>query len=102
MWRATRGWGHCSARVFTVMAGYRPGRKADRMPCPLLVLVATRDEITPASQARTAVKRAGANAELREYDLTHFQIYTGEPFERSISDQIAFLARHVAGVRAVA
>jgi hypothetical protein len=34
------------------------------------------------------------------YPIGHFDIYTGEPFEQAISDQIAFLTRHLgAGAR---
>lgn len=32
---------------------------------------------------------------MEQYDAGHFGIYVGEPFERVVSDQIAFLAAHV-------
>jgi hypothetical protein len=45
--------------------------------------------------ARRAGERA-PNGEVRDYDLGHFDIYVGEPFERALADQVDFLRRHLA------
>ena len=38
------------------------------------------------------------HAELRRYPIDHFDIYSGDPFERAVNDQIDFLRRHL-GIR---
>jgi len=85
------------ARIMLVAGAYRPGLKAGKLPCPLLVQIADRDTVAPPAAARKAVARAGARGEIRRYAIGHFEIYLGEPFERAVADQLDFLARHLAG-----
>jgi fermentation-respiration switch protein FrsA (DUF1100 family) len=73
---------------------YRPVRKASAVRVPLLVQVVTEDVITPPEPARETARRA-PRGELLEYPGGHFDIYVGEPFERAVGDQIAFLDRNV-------
>jgi fermentation-respiration switch protein FrsA (DUF1100 family) len=73
----------------------RPYAKAKRVTVPLLVQVMTDDVVTPPGPARKAARRAPLG-ELVEYPGGHFDIYLGEPFERAVGDQIAFLDRHLA------
>jgi hypothetical protein len=50
------------------------------------------DVVTPPEPARKAARDAPLG-ELIEYPGGHFDIYVGEPFERAVTDQIAFLNR---------
>jgi fermentation-respiration switch protein FrsA (DUF1100 family) len=84
-----------AARVFLKAGTYRPGLQADRLPCPILVQIADRDAVAPVKAAQDAAWRATGRAEVRTYPIGHFDIYTGEPFERAIADQLHFLRRHV-------
>jgi len=84
-----------AARIMLVAAGYRPGRQADRLPCPMLVQIADRDAVAPVKAAQDAVWRATGRAEMRTYPIGHFDIYVGEPFEHAVSDQLLFLSRHL-------
>lgn len=77
-----------AARAFAELRGYVPARTAHRITCPLLVQIATEDEITPARAARAAA--AAARAEVREYPGTHFDVYL-EHFDRATADATAFL-----------
>ncbi len=70
----------------------RPYAKAGRVQVPLLVQVMTEDVVTPPEPARKAAA-AAPRGELIEYPGGHFDIYVGEPFERAVADQIAFLDR---------
>jgi fermentation-respiration switch protein FrsA (DUF1100 family) len=70
----------------------RPYTKAKRVSAPLLVQVMTDDVVTPPEPARRAAQDA-PRGELIEYPGGHFDIYVGEPFERAVTDQIAFLER---------
>jgi uncharacterized protein len=84
-----------AARIALAVGSYRPGRQADRLPCPMLVQVADRDAIAPPRAAEDAAWRATGRAEVRSYPIGHFDIYNGAPFERAIADQLHFLARHL-------
>jgi fermentation-respiration switch protein FrsA (DUF1100 family) len=66
--------------------------------CPLLVCVCERDSTTPPGAAIKMGERA-PHGEVLRYPVGHFEIYVGEPFERAVADQTAFLQRHL--VRAV-
>jgi pimeloyl-ACP methyl ester carboxylesterase len=82
-----------AARIALRIGTYRPGRRAARIACPWLVQVCDREQIAPTGPALAAAARAPRGEAVR-YDLGHFDIYVGAPFERAVSDQIAFLSRH--------
>jgi uncharacterized protein len=84
-----------AARIALTAGLYRPGRKADRLPCPMLVQIADRDAVAPPKAAQDAAWLATGRGEVRTYPVGHFDIYVGAPFERSVSDQLHFLSRHV-------
>ena len=85
------------ARVALTLGTYAPSRRAGDVRCPLLVCVLADDDVTPAEPAREIARRA-PRGELIDYGpgLGHFAIYTGEPFERAVTDQTAFLRRSLA------
>ncbi len=85
-----------AARFGLTISLYRPGLKADRLPCPILVQIADRDAVAPPKAAQDTAWRATGRAEVRTYPIGHFEVYVGEPFERSIADQLLFLGRHLA------
>jgi alpha/beta superfamily hydrolase len=82
-----------AARITLRVGTYRPGRGTARISCPWLVQVCDRDVVTPPGPALAAADRAPRGEAMR-YDLGHFDIYLGEAFERTVGDQLAFLARH--------
>jgi uncharacterized protein len=61
---------------------------------PLLVQVAIKDATTPSAPAIRAAKKA-PRGELITCDLGHFAVYVEPDFERTISDQLAFLKKHI-------
>jgi pimeloyl-ACP methyl ester carboxylesterase len=78
------------ARALNRVGTYSPGRGAPRIACPLLVIVADRDRITPAKPARRAARRA-PRGELESFPGTHFEIYHGERFEWAVARETEFL-----------
>jgi hypothetical protein len=66
----------------------------------MLVQIADRDGVAPVKAAQDAAWRATGRGEVRTYPIGHFEIYTGEPFERAMADQLHFLRRHVGAGRA--
>lgn len=85
-----------AARIMLAVGSYRPGRKADRLPCPMLVQIADRDAVVPPGAAQDAAWIATGRGEVRTYPIGHFEIYRGAPFERAVADQLHFLRRHLA------
>ena len=69
--------------------------RMDELSCPILVQIADRDSVAPASAARAAAWRAKGRVEVREYPCAHFDIYVGEWRDRAIADQLLFLRRHL-------
>jgi uncharacterized protein len=84
------------ARVALQVGRIRPIRHAAKVTCPMLVQVMDHDDVTPAAAAAAMASRAPAG-ELRAYPGGHFEPYDGPLFERLVSDQVAFLARHLMG-----
>lgn len=83
-----------AARLALQLPLYRPIRHARRVKCPLLVIACMEDSVAPPSSAEAVATRAGLKAELKRYDgVRHFDVYVGEGFRRSSSDQLAFFRR---------
>jgi len=83
-----------AARVALDVLRHRPGRQANRVRCPILFSVCETDTVAPAKAALRHARTA-PRGEIRLYPEGHFDIYRGEPFERVVADQIAFLTQHV-------
>jgi len=82
------------ARVALEIPFDAPGRRAADVRCPILFCVCDADTVAPAE----ATLRHAANAPLGtilRYPAGHFDMYTGEHFERVVTDQLAFLHGHV-------
>ena len=83
-----------AARIFLTLPGYRPGRHANRITCPVLYVVAEHDQVTPPDVIERTARRTPTSEVLR-YPADHFDVYTGETFEAVIGEEIRFLARHL-------
>lgn len=83
------------ARVALPVLRHRPVALAHRVPCPWLVQICSRDTVAPTSSAIRAARRAGDRATVRHYDIDHFEIYVDHGFEQAVTDQLAFLSRHL-------
>jgi alpha-beta hydrolase superfamily lysophospholipase len=78
-------------------APFRPARHAAALHCPWLVCVGEADRVAQPGPAIAAARRAPLG-ELRTYPgVDHFDIYDGPAHEALVSDQIAFLRRHLGG-----
>lgn len=75
---------------------WRPGRMAEKIRCPLLVQVATRDLDTPPGPA-TKVAAKAPKGRLEAYDCGHFDVYNPPWFDRVVADQVAFLEENLLG-----
>ena len=83
-----------TARIVLKVGLYRPGTKAAQITCPLLICVCDHDSLVDA-QAADEVAHAAPQGEVAHYPIGHFDIYTGEWFERAVTRQTEFLVRHL-------
>ncbi len=81
------------ARGAAIIPLNRPVTAAAKLRAPIFLVVATQDNICPPAAVRSAAKKAGAGSEVLELDSGHFDIYTGDLFERSSTAQVAFLEK---------
>lgn len=85
---------YVASRIFLSFASYSPGKYASKVTVPLLIQVGLKDVTTPSAPTIKAAKKA-PRCELITYDLGHFDVYVQPDFERTISDQLAFLKKHI-------
>jgi pimeloyl-ACP methyl ester carboxylesterase len=83
-----------SARAGLSILRYRPGADAGSILCPILVCVCDQDSLVDVN-ASDKVAHDAPQGEVAHYPIGHFDIYTGEWFERAVSRQSEFLARHL-------
>ena len=74
---------------------YRPVKKAKNVRCPALLQICDNDSLAPVSAAEETEKQLGKYAEVKHYPIGHFDIYWGENFEKSVSDQLEFFKKHL-------
>ena len=83
-----------AARAGLKIGLYRPGAHADRITCPLLICACDKDSLVDADAAEK-VAHAAPQGELARYPIGHFDIYTGEWWERAVTRQTEFFVRHL-------
>jgi pimeloyl-ACP methyl ester carboxylesterase len=88
-----------AARVGLRIGLYRPGRNASKIAAPLLVCICDEDALVSNKAAARAAK-AAPRGEARHYPVGHFDIYTGQWFERVVADETDFLVSHLEVARA--
>ncbi len=83
-----------AARFAFKVIGYRPGRLAAKITCPILFCVCEGDSVAPAVPTLRYAAKA-PRGEVRMYPEGHFAIYVGDAFGRVVADQLAFLDKHL-------
>ena len=84
----------CPARIFFTVPFYRPILKAKRVKCPTLILMAEKDTIIrPKSLVKAAAKLK--NVKLMRMPVGHFDVYTGDGFDRAVEIETYFLKKHL-------
>jgi pimeloyl-ACP methyl ester carboxylesterase len=85
------GWrNQVAARLFLRLPFYQPIRYAREVQCPVLLIACERDTVASPEAAAKAAALIGKEARLTWLPIGHFDIYLGEWFERSSSEQLAF------------
>jgi len=81
------------ARVILRSHGFKPVEHLQNVQCPIMIQICDNDSLAPIS-AETA-KELEKYAEVKHYPIGHFDIYIGDNFEESVSDQIEFFEKHL-------
>jgi pimeloyl-ACP methyl ester carboxylesterase len=82
------------ARVFLEVLRYHPGRHAERIEVPVLLVGALDDAICPLGATRKVASRI-PDARLVEVPGGHFDLYGGSAFEDVVELETAFLVEHL-------
>ena len=83
------------ARILVRGDKYRPIKHARRVRCPVLLQISDHDTLVPISSVEKTAAILGDLAEVKQYPLGHFDIYTGGGFEQGVRDQIAFFRKNL-------
>jgi len=83
-----------AARFVPTATIYRPGRAARKVAMPILFCICDHDTVAPPVET-LAYARTAPMGEIKTYDVGHFDIYRGAPFDAVVADQVAFLTRHL-------
>ncbi|WP_372351091.1 alpha/beta hydrolase [Streptomyces sp. KL116D] len=84
-----------AARIALHMGGYRPGRHASRIRCPLLMVICDQDRSTlPGPALRVAAQ--APDAEVLHVQGRHYAPFL-EAHEEVVEEEIAFLRKHLHG-----
>ena len=89
------GWKNFSpAKGFFYLPFYNPSSIVKDISAPILFVSASRDEtLFPASEIRQAHKSAFAG-QILELNVSHYDVYSGRPFEVISSNMLKFLLEH--------
>ncbi|MER5475026.1 alpha/beta fold hydrolase [Streptomyces sp. NPDC002685] len=82
-----------AARIALQLGGYRPGRHASRIRCPLLVVVCDQDQSTLPGPAVRAAHNA-PDSEVLHLPGRHYAPFL-EAHEQAVEAEIAFLEKHL-------
>lgn len=83
-----------AARSVVSVLRYRPGRSAKRIAAPILICISATDSVAPPGPTERYARQA-PHGDVRLYTAGHFAFYLGEAFNQLVTDQTAFLVRHL-------
>ena len=83
------------ARIILRADKFRPVKHAKDVRCPVLLQICEQDSLIPKSAAEDTEKELGKYAQVTYYPSGHFDIYTGENFEKAVNEQLEFFKKHL-------
>jgi fermentation-respiration switch protein FrsA (DUF1100 family) len=82
-------------RALLTTHGYNPINSVKEVKCPVLLQICEQDNLVSMDSALETAKILGDYADVKRYPIGHFDIYTGDHFERSVGDQVEFFSRQL-------
>ena len=80
-------------RVILRSHGFNPADHIKNIGCPVLIQICDHDSLAPIRDETE--KELRKYAEVKHYPTGHFDIYTGDNFEKAVSDQLEFFKKHL-------
>jgi len=80
------------ARILLGIPLYRPVRFADKIKCPVLLIYAGRDTLIPPDMVEKTIEKIN-NVKAVRIDAGHFEVYTGEHFDRITESEGEFIKK---------
>jgi dienelactone hydrolase len=84
----------CPARILLSVSLYRPITAASKITCPVLYVIAQKDNLIPASRVERTAART-KKSEVVRLDVGHFEPYVGDVFERVVKIEADFFEKHL-------
>ncbi len=85
---------YCAARIGMTLPLYRPARHAGNIACPVMIVAAEYDSLIRLESVRKTADRI-AEVRYHQFPVGHFDIYTGENFEKAAALEGDFLAENL-------
>ncbi len=79
------------ARLLLMAHGPDPLEAAEKVNCPVLLLVCEHDNLVAPDSHVKAARALGDKAIVKSYPIGHFDIYEGEYFEKAVNEMLALL-----------
>ncbi len=86
----------CPARAVLELLFYRPATRTREVRCPALIVLGEKDSLIRPRAVEKAVSRM-REVTIVHLPVGHFDVYTGEWFNRVVAMQADFLRRHLEG-----
>ncbi|MFC2086323.1 alpha/beta hydrolase [Bacteroidota bacterium] len=83
------------ARLILRSHGYNPIDYAKDVECPVLLQICEHDNLVSEKSYKGTAEILGNLVDVKVYPIGHFDIYTGENFEKAVSDQVEFFKKHM-------
>lgn len=80
----------CARGILPILIN-RPVARARSLRMPVFLVVAAKDTIAPVGAVEKVARRVAGRVQVERFDVGHFDIYDGEPFEKSVTGQVAFV-----------
>jgi len=74
---------------------YNPIEFADKVKCPVLLCICRDDNLVSEKSYKSTAEILGEKATVKVYPIGHFDIYSGDNFEKAVNDQINFLKQNL-------
>jgi dienelactone hydrolase len=84
-------------RIVFSLPAYRPIKHAAQIVCPTLIVLAENDSLIPAAAVRKCAARI-KDVRLESLPVGHFDVYSGDNFERVAGMEAEFLTKHLTGM----
>lgn len=96
---ALRDWDRTTpARAVLYLLAYNPSRRVRKIKCPVLIIAGEKDTLIPFDFVKKTATKI-PNARFIGFPCGHFDPYTGEMFEATAAEEIAFYQKHLLNKR---